>query len=124
ERRSQGELWDEHDCDRRTRRTSPEGRPAVDLALDHDDQPQGYRHAVPDVLAADAVRRRRDGARDPDRAVPAWAAVRGAALLQPDDDGPRADHDLRRDHAGVRGLRELDGAADDRRAGYGAAEAE
>src|SRR5690606_27915749 len=55
------------------------------------------------------------------RAVPARPAVRRATLLQSDDHRPRADHDLRRDYAGVRRLRELDGAADDRRAGHGAA---
>ncbi len=46
-------------------------------------------------------------------------AVRQPAALQPADDDARADHGLRGDHAGVRGLRELDGAAADRRARHG-----
>ena len=36
----------------------------------------------------------------------------------------RADHGVRDDHAGVRGLRELDDPADDRRARHGAAAAQ
>jgi cytochrome c oxidase subunit 1 len=39
--------------------------------------------------------------------------------LQPAHDHARTDHDLRRDHAGLRRLRQLAGAADDRRFGHG-----
>ena len=42
-----------------------------------------------------------------------------AGVLQPAHHHARPDHDVRRDHAGVRGLRQLAGAADDRRAGHG-----
>ncbi len=46
-------------------------------------------------------------------------AVRQPAAVQPADDDARPDHGLRRDHAGVRRLRELDGPAADRRARHG-----
>ena len=75
-------------------------------------------------VAVDAVRRRRDGAGHPRRAVPARPAVRESGFLQPDDDHACADHGLRHDHAGFRGLRELDDPDDDRRAGHGAAAAQ
>jgi cytochrome c oxidase subunit 2 len=42
-----------------------------------------------------------------------------AGTVQPAHHPARADHDLRRDHAGLHRLRELAGALDDRRAGHG-----
>jgi cytochrome c oxidase subunit 1 len=56
---------------------------------------------------------------DPPRALPAGTAVRRSAVLQLAHHDPRAGDDLRRDHAGLRGLRELAGAAADRRGGHG-----
>jgi hypothetical protein len=40
-------------------------------------------------------------------------------ILQLADHAARSHHDFRRDHAGGRGIRQLAGAADDRRAGHG-----
>src|SRR4051794_11905863 len=53
------------------------------------------------------------------RAVHARAADRQPGLLQPDDHHARSHHGVRRDHAGVRGLRELADPDDDRRARHG-----
>ena len=55
----------------------------------------------------------------PRRAVPAGPAVRQPGAVQPAHHDARPDHGVRRDHAGLRRLRELDGAAADRRARHG-----
>jgi cytochrome c oxidase subunit 1 len=44
------------------------------------------------------------------------ACSRRAGILQPDDHAARPDHGVRRDHAGLRRLRQLDDPDDDRRA--------
>ena len=90
-----------------------------DHALDHDDQPQGHRHAVPVVLVHDVHRRRLHGAHDPRRAVPAGAAGRQSRVLQLADHAARPDHGVRRDHARRGRLRQLADPADDRRARHG-----
>ena len=88
-------------------------------ALDWRHQPQGHRHDVPVVQLHHVPDRRRDGADHPRRAVPAGPADRSTRVLQPADHHARADHGVRRDHAGLRRLRELADPAADRRAGHG-----
>ncbi len=102
----------------RARRPCP--RNAARLApLAVRNQPQGHRYAVPAVLVHDAAAGRRDGADDPRRAVRAGSADHAPRVLQPVDHHARPDHGVRRDHAGLRRLRELDDAAADRRLGHG-----
>jgi mono/diheme cytochrome c family protein len=63
--------------------------------------------------------RRHAGADDPCRAVPARPAARQPRAVQPVHHHARPDHGVRRHHAGLRGLRELDDPAADRRARHG-----
>ena len=85
------------------------------------DQPQRHRH---DVLRVRDVRRadRRDPfSRDPDGiAASGTADFHQSAYLQRVRDQPWPDHDFFHAHAGDDGrIRQLDGSADDRRAGHG-----
>src|SRR5690606_16875571 len=90
---------------RRAPRARPPRRPRPQavvhrpLVLLH--EPQGHRHAVPAVLLRDVHHRRGDERDDPPGADGAGPAARQPALLQPDDHGARAGHDLRRRHAGL-----------------------
>ncbi len=63
--------------------------------------------------------RRGAGAADPHPARDAGRVVPDEELLQPGGDDPRHDDDLPRHHPDPRRLRELPGAAADRRAGHG-----
>jgi cytochrome c oxidase subunit I len=59
------------------------------------------------------------GTGHPRGAVPAGPAVVAAGVLQPAHHDARPHHGVRRDHAGLRGLRELADPADDRRVRHG-----
>ena len=98
-------------------------RPSAGLcrALAVLDQPQGHRHAVPDLRDHRRADRRPDVGR---HARPADASGQRAhhrpSVLQRADHGARPDHGVLRRHAGdVRRVRQLVRAADDRRAGHG-----
>ena len=112
-----------YDGSRRTRRPRGTRAPHPDrmAPLRLFDQPQGHRHDVPGVRD----RRRRDRRRHVDRhphgaAVPGPAGLPRQPSVQRVHHRARPDHDLLHGHAGDdRRLRQLDRAADDRRAGHG-----
>jgi cytochrome c oxidase subunit 2 len=91
--------------------------------LDHDHQPQGHRHAVPAVQPGHHVLRRRrpHGPGHPRGTRSSPACSSSTRVLQLDDDDARADHGLRRGHAGLRRPGQLDDPDDDRGARHGAA---
>ena len=113
-------------CRRSWSRSRPRARSPSDGvdALSDDDQSQGHRHDVPVVQLHHVPGRRRDGDGHPRRAVPAGPAGRRSGLLQPDDHPARPHHGVRRDHAGLRRIRQLADPDDDRRAGHGVSAAE
>jgi hypothetical protein len=102
----------EHPAERPSRRPD---------ALADDDQSQGHRHDVPDLLADHVLRRRPDDPGGARRALPARPAADEAGVLQPADRRPRAGDDFRGADAGRHRLRQLDDPADDRRPRHGAA---
>ena len=100
--------------------TSHAHHPTGHHALGHDDQPQGHRHAVPVVHVHHVLVGGMMALDDPRRAVPARACRSSIReFFNSAHHAARPDHDLRRDHAGVRRLRELADPDDDRRARHG-----
>ena len=85
------------------------------------DQSQGHRHDVPGVRHGRRRDRRLHVGRHPHgAAVPRTAGVPRQPSVQRVHHRARPDHDLLHGHAGAdRRLRQLDRAADDRRAGHG-----
>ena len=90
-------------------------RPRLDVVA-HDDRSQEDRDHVPLHGPRLLRARRRRGAADADPARRAGQHVPDAREVQPDPHDARDDDDLPGRRAGLGGLRELPGAADDRRA--------
>ena len=82
-------------------------------------EPQRYRDDVPHLLVLHVAGGRDAGPAAAHRAVRAGPAVLPARTVQPVHHHAWPHHGVRRHHAGLRGLRELDDSHADRRLGHG-----